>query len=177
MSIYNYIVKDAADNDVKMADFRDRVLLIVNVASKCGYTEQYEGLQELYAKYKDQGLMVLGFPSNQFKGQEPGSNEDIQAFCRMNYGVEFPVLAKIDVNGADSEPLYQYLKTQDYQEFVDVPEDHRSYERTRETAGADGRDISWNFNKFLVNRQGEVVGRYASPTTPEELVSRIERLL
>ncbi len=177
MSIYDFIVKDASGSDVHLNDFRDNVLLIVNVASECGYTPQYDGLQALYAKYKDRGLTVLGFPCNQFKGQEPGSNEDIQDFCRLNYGVEFPVLAKIEVNGDNCDPLYAFLKSRDYEEFIDVPADHRSYERSREIAGTDGREITWNFNKFLVNRQGEVVGRYAAQTTPEELDARIERLL
>lgn len=177
MSIYDYIVKDAAGSDVKLADFRAQVLLIVNVASNCGFTEQYDGLQALFAKYENQGFTILAFPSNEFKGQEPGSNEEIQEFCRINYGVTFPVLAKIEVNGENTEPLYNYLKNASYDEFIDVPEDHRLYERSRVLAGSDGRGITWNFNKFLINRHGDLVGRYASPTTPEELEDEIKKLL
>ena len=177
MSIYDFIIKDAKGNDIQLSDYRGDVLLIVNVASKCGFTNQYEGLQALHSSYGDKGLTILGFPCNQFKGQEPGTNEEIQEFCRVNYGVEFPVMAKIDVNGEETDPLYRYLKAADYDEFVDVPTDHRLYLRSRELAGPDGRGITWNFNKFLVDRQGKVVGRYASPTTPEELAERIEALL
>lgn len=177
MSIYDFKVKNASDEEVALSDYKDQVLLIVNVASKCGFTRQYDGLQALYTQYKDQGFTVLGFPSNQFKGQEPGSNEDIQEFCRVNYGVTFPVLAKVDVNGEDEAPLYSYLKAQEYNEFIDVPEDHPSVERFKEMSGPTGLDISWNFNKFLIDRTGKVHGRYASTSEPEDLNETIEALL
>lgn len=174
---YDYTVKGAKGQDVALRNYEGQVVLVVNVASKCGFTAQYDGLQALYEKYKDQGLTILGFPSNEFKGQEPGSNEDIQEFCRMNYGVQFPVLAKIEVNGEAADPLYKHLKAANYDEFVDVSPDHPKHERFKEIAGPEGREISWNFNKFLIDRQGQVVGRYASPVEPVELEPRIEALL
>lgn len=176
-NFYDFTVKNASGQSVSLSDYRDQVVLVVNVASKCGFTGQYDGLQALFAKYKDRGFTILGFPSNEFKGQEPGSDEEIQEFCRVNYGVEFPVLAKIEVNGDGADPLYKHLKSADYDEFVEVPGDHKYADRFAEIAGPEGREISWNFNKFLIDRTGRVTGRYASPTEPAELESRIEKLL
>ncbi|MBS1802187.1 MAG: glutathione peroxidase [Acidobacteria bacterium] len=145
----------------KLADYGGKVLLIVNTASQCGFTPQYAGLEKLYRSYKDRGLVVLGFPCNQFGAQEPGAAAEIGAFCEQNYGVSFPVFAKIEVNGANAHPLYRYLK--------------------REKPGLfgpfGGGAIKWNFTKFLVNRDGRVVARYGSATKPESLASDIERLL
>lgn len=149
--IYTYTVMDAQGNPVNMADFQGKTLLIVNVASKCGYTKQYAPLEALYKKHRDKGLQILGFPCNQFANQEPGTNEEIQAFCTLNYGVTFPIFAKIDVNGADAHPLYIYLK---------------------EATGGD--PIKWNFNKFLVDKTGKVIKRYQSGDSLEALEEDIK---
>jgi glutathione peroxidase len=148
-SIYDFIVKDAQGQDVALSEYKGQTILIVNVASKCGFTPQYEGLEELYRTYQDKGLVVLGFPSNQFAGQEPGSNEEIQQFCSLTYGVTFPVLAKVDVNGENEDPLYTYLK--------------------QEQGGVLGSKIKWNFTKFLIDKEGHVVKRYAPNTVPKKI--------
>ena len=141
-----------------LADYAGKVLLIVNTASACGYTPQYEGLESLYQRYKDRGLVVLGFPCNQFGAQEPGSASDIATFCQKNYGVSFPMFAKIDVNGDLAHPLYRYLK--------------------QSAPGILGSEaIKWNFTKFLINRKGEVTQRYAPATTPQAIADDIEALL
>jgi glutathione peroxidase len=157
MNIHDFTVATATGEEKSLADYKGKVLVIVNVASKCGLTPQYKGLQALYDKYKEQGLEIIGFPCNQFLGQEPGSNEEIQEFCQMNYGVSFPVFAKIDVNGANAHPLYKYL--------------------TKETSGLLGSAIKWNFTKFLIDREGNIVKRYAPKTEPEEMTEKIEELL
>lgn len=157
-SIYDFTVKSITGEDVPLSIYKGKVLLIVNTASKCGFTPQYKGLQELYDKYKDQGLVVLGFPCNQFGGQEPGSEQEIASFCERNYGVTFPMFAKIDVNGDNAHPLYQYLKSA--------------------APGILGsKAIKWNFTKFLVDKNGNVVERYDSMTTPEKLEDEIKPLL
>jgi glutathione peroxidase len=148
-------------SEVSLGEFRGKVLLIVNTASRCGFTPQYAGLEALYRKYKDRGLVVLGFPSNQFGGQEPGTAAEIGAFCEKNFGVSFPLFAKIDVNGPNAHPLYDFLK--------------RRKPGILGIFGAAG--IKWNFTKFLVDRKGNVVGRYGSNTTPASLAGRIEGLL
>lgn len=141
-----------------LADYKGKVVLIVNVASKCGYTNQYEGLQKLYSTYKDRGVVVLGFPCNQFGSQEPGTAEDIKSFCSLTYQVDFPMFDKVDVNGDTAHPLYVFLKSQ--------------------KAGSLGTEaIKWNFTKFLVGRDGKVVERFAPSTTPAELTASIEALL
>jgi len=144
-----------------LSDFKGRVLLIVNTASKCGFTPQYAGLEELYRAYKSRGFEVLGFPCNQFGAQEPGSAEEIGEFCERNYGVSFPMFGKIDVNGPGAHPLYQFLKRNKPGIFGPVG----------------GGSIKWNFTKFLVDQNGRVVARYAPATKPEKLVPPIERLL
>lgn len=141
-----------------LKDYQGKVLLIVNTASKCGFTPQYKGLEELYRKYKDQGLVILGFPCNQFGQQEPGSDSEIQEFCTLNYGVSFPVYAKLDVNGSDAHPLFSHLK-----------------KAAPGILGTEG--IKWNFTKFLVNREGEVVNRYAPKDKPQDLEADVEKLL
>ncbi|MFC8686679.1 glutathione peroxidase [Brevibacillus porteri] len=157
MSVYDIAVKTISGEEKTLAAFKGHVLLIVNVASQCGLTPQYKGLQELYERYQDKGLVVLGFPCNQFAGQEPGTEEEIATFCDRNYGVTFPLFAKIDVNGPGTHPLYQYLK------------EHAPSEETP--------DIEWNFAKFLVDKDGQVVKRISARTQPEELISTIESLL
>jgi glutathione peroxidase len=157
-SIYEIAVKTIDGKEVTLSDYQGKVLLIVNVASKCGFTSQYKGLESLYQKYKAEGLEILGFPCNQFGGQEPGTETEIQSFCSLNYGVTFPMFAKIDVNGAHEHPLYAYLKSK--------------------KTGLLGFDaIKWNFSKFLIDRQGEVVERYAPSTSPESISTDIETYL
>ena len=156
--IYEYSVKDKDDSEIKMGDYRGKTLLIVNTASKCGFTPQYDGLNELQKKYADQGFSVLAFPCNQFGKQEPGSNSEIQDFCSLNFNVSFPVLAKIDVNGENEEPLFGHLKS--------------------EKPGIMGsKGIKWNFTKFLVDKNGEVLKRFSSKTTPSEIEKEIESIL
>jgi len=158
--LYAFTLPDLDGNMTPLAGFKRRVLLLVNVASKCGYTRQYAGLQALYEKYREQGLVVLGFPANNFGAQEPGTNEQIKQFCSTNYGVTFPVLAKISVRGEDIHPLYRFLTS-------------------RQSNPQFGGDIAWNFTKFLVSREGEVIGRYEPKVEPSDaqLVSEIERAL
>ena len=158
MSIYDFKVKDINSNEVSMSKYKDKVLLIVNVASKCGFTGQYEGLENLYKKYKNEDFMILGFPSNQFSNQEPGTNEEIKEFCTLTYGVDFDMFAKVDVNGENEIPLYTYLK--------------------KEASGILGTEgIKWNFTKFLVNKEGKVVDRFGSTTTPASIEDDIKKLL
>jgi len=157
VTIYDYTVKTAAGTDTSLREFEGNVLLIVNTASRCGFTSQFEGLEALYQDYRDRGFTVLGFPSNQFGQQDPGTNDEIQQFCKVNYGVTFPVMAKIDVNGPDADPLYDFLKS--------------------EKSGENGDDIEWNFAKFLIDRSGHVVARYAPATTPESIAPDIEAIL
>jgi glutathione peroxidase len=158
MSLYDISARDITGTERPLADYRGKVLLVVNVASRCGFTPQYTGLEALYRKYHDRGFEVLGFPCNQFGSQEPGSEADIQSFCSTTYDVSFPLFAKVDVNGADAHPLYRLLKG--------------------EKPGILGTEaIKWNFTKFLVNRQGEVVKRYAPTDKPEDLDSAVAALL
>lgn len=157
MSVYDFTVLDARGVEKALADYKGKALLIVNVASKCGHTPQYAGLQELNVKYQERGLQILGFPCDQFGHQEPGTNEEIQQFCQLNYGVTFPVLGKIEVNGEDAHPLYKYLRSQ--------------------KESAKGSAIQWNFEKFLVDREGNVVARIDPGVKPAEIVQPIEDLL
>ena len=147
------------EGDIKaLADYKGKVMLIVNTASKCGFTPQFAGLEKLYEKYKPQGLEILGFPCNQFGGQDPGTNKEIGVFCQRNYGVNFPMFAKVDVNGPEAHAIFRFL--------------------TREAKGVLGsQNIKWNFTKFLVGRNGEVLGRYAPTTKPEALEADIEKAL
>lgn len=157
MDIYDFIVRNAKGIDVPMSDFKGKVLLIVNTATGCGFTPQYEGLQELYRKYKDKGLEILDFPCNQFGHQAPGTEEEIQEFCTLHYRTTFPLFAKIDVNGKDADPLFVYLRKQ--------------------KGGFMGNEIKWNFTKFLISREGKVIERYAPTTKPREIESDILKLL
>ena len=158
MDIYDYSARRLGGDTQSLADYRGKVVLIVNVASQCGMTPQYTGLEALYRKYKDRGFVVLGFPCNQFGAQEPGTEADIQSFCSTNYDVSFPMFAKIDVNGADAHPLYVHLKG--------------------EKPGVLGTEaIKWNFTKFLVGRDGKVVRRYAPTDKPEDMDSAVAAAL
>ena len=156
-SVYEFNVKSIDGNITSLDQYKGKVLLIVNTASKCGFTKQYAGLQKLYSKYSSQGFVVLGFPCNQFAGQEPGDEETIKSFCQLNYGVTFPMFAKIDVNGKNADPLFKYL--------------------TAKLPGLFTRSIKWNFTKFLINKQGIPVKRYAPVTSPSALGGYIEKLL
>ncbi len=157
-SVYDFSAQTLQGKEVSLADYRGQVLLIVNTASKCGFTPQYEGLEKLYEELHPKGLTILGFPCNQFGSQEPGNADDIGQFCQVNYGVSFPMFAKIDVNGAHAHPLYKFL--------------------THEKRGFLGTaNIKWNFTKFLIDRAGNVVARYGSTTKPEQIGSAIEKLL
>lgn len=157
MGIYDYSVKAQDGSDVALADYKGKVLLIVNTATGCGFTPQYEGLQDLYEKYQEQGLEILDFPCNQFANQAPGTDEEITDFCQSRYGVTFRQLKKINVNGENEEPLYTFLKSQ--------------------KKGVMGNNIKWNFTKFLVDREGNVVGRFAPTVTPEKLDAQVKELL
>lgn len=157
MKIYDYTVKDAEGNDVNMKEYEGKVLLIVNTATGCGFTPQYEGLQDLYEKYQAQGLEILDFPCNQFGNQAPGTEEEIEDFCQSRYGVTFKMFKKVEVNGEKAEPLFQFLKEQ--------------------KGGMMGSKIKWNFTKFLVDRNGNVVERYAPTTTPEQIDTAVAKLL
>ncbi len=157
-SVFDFVCQTTAGKDKPLSDYQDKVLLVVNTASKCGFTPQFEGLETLYEKYKDQGLEILGFPCNQFGKQDPGSNDEITEFCQLNYGVSFPMFGKIEVNGSDTDPLYQHLKS--------------------EAPGALGtKTIKWNFTKFLVDGTGKVLKRYSSATKPAAIEADIKKLL
>jgi len=156
-NFYQFTMKNIQGNDVKLNSYKGKVVLVVNTASKCGLTPQYEGLEALYQKYKDKGLVILGFPCNQFMGQEPGTAEEIQSFCSTKYNVTFPLFAKLEVNGDGTHPLYKYLKSA-------LPIEGKN-------------DIRWNFEKFLIDRSGNPVKRYAPKTKPVELEVDIENLL
>ena len=157
MTVYSFTVKTMDGTEKSLADYKGKVLLIVNTASRCGFTPQFQGLQDLYDTYKDKGFEILGFPCNQFGKQEPDSNEEILNFCQTNYGVTFPMFQKIDVNGENAHPLFQYLK--------------------KATKGMLTENIKWNFTKFLVNKEGEAVERFAPQTKPESIAKHIEKLL
>ena len=157
-TIYDFEVELLEGQQQKLAAYQDKVVLIVNTASQCGLTPQFEGLERLYQDYQQQGLVVLGFPCNQFAHQDPSSNAEIGSFCQRNYGVSFPMFAKVDVNGATAHPLYQYL--------------------TAEAKGILGTQrIKWNFTKFLINQKGEVIKRYSPIIKPEKIAKDIQRLL
>jgi len=158
MTIYNFVATDIQGNDRELSEFKGQLMLIVNTASKCGLTPQFEGLESLHKTYGEQGLAILGFPCNQFAEQDKGSNEEIAGFCMKNYGVSFPMFSKIDVNGSNAHPLFEYLKKQ--------------------APGFLGsRKVKWNFTKFLVDQEGKVVKRFAPTTKPEKIERRVKQLL
>lgn len=158
MSIYDFEVNTLRGEEESLSKYKGKVLLVVNTASKCGFTPQYKGLQKLHDKFKDRGFNVLGFPSNQFAGQEPGRNDEIAAYCEINYGVTFPMFEKIDVKGNKAHPLFKYL--------------------SKEAPGVLGsKRVKWNFTKFLVDQEGHVLKRFAPKTTPEQIEADIVKLL
>ncbi len=155
--IYDFKALSNKGAEVDFAQYEGKVLLIVNTASKCGFTPQYDGLEELYQKYKDRGLVIIGFPCDQFAHQEPGSDEEIAEFCRLNHGVTFPLMSKIEVNGENAHPIYKYLKDA--------------------APGTFGKAIKWNFTKFLINRNGSQITRFSPATAPKSIESKIVELL
>ncbi|QSF45985.1 glutathione peroxidase [Paenibacillus tianjinensis] len=158
MSIYDFEANTLRGQEESLSKYKGKVLLVVNTASKCGFTPQYKGLQEVYDKFKDRGFEVLGFPSNQFAGQEPGESEEIAEFCEMNYGVTFPMYEKVDVKGDDAHPLFKYL--------------------SKEAPGLLGsKSVKWNFTKFLVDQEGRVLKRFSPQTTPDQIEADIAKLL
>ncbi|WP_339317076.1 glutathione peroxidase [Paenibacillus sp. FSL R10-2734] len=158
MGIYDFEVNTLRGAEESLSKYKGKVLLVVNTASKCGFTPQYKGLQEVYEKFKDRGFEVLGFPSNQFAGQEPGNSDEISEYCEINYGVTFPMFEKIDVKGDEAHPLFKYL--------------------SKEAPGVLGsKSVKWNFTKFLVDQEGRVLKRFAPKTTPQQIESYISKLL
>jgi glutathione peroxidase len=159
-SVLDFTVKDINGKEIKLSEFSGKVILIVNVASKCGYTYQYEGLEKIYKTYKDRGFVILGFPANNFLGQEPGTNEEIKNFCTLTYGVSFPMFAKISVKGKDKEPLYIFLTD-------------------KKTNKMFAGEITWNFNKFLINKKGEIIQRFDTKVKPDDqkIINEIESAL
>ena len=178
-SIYEYKTKSNKGAEVALSQYEGKLLMIVNTASKCGFTPQYDGLEALYQQYKDQGLMILGFPCDQFNGQEPGSNEEIAEFCRLNHGVTFPLMAKTDVNGANAEPVFEFLKaqapTEEYK-GLKAKASAKMFKTISKSVEKDS-DIQWNFTKFLVSRDGSVIKRYAPTTEPKDIQKDIEAML
>lgn len=157
MKFYNFNALSIDGKEILMSDYKNKVVLIVNTASKCGFTPQFEGLEKLYKQYKDRGFVILGFPCNQFGNQDPKEEGEIKSFCEMNYGVTFPMFSKVDVNGDTAHPIFKWLKSEKSGFIVDA--------------------IKWNFTKFLVNKNGEVVERYGPNKKPEDLSEDIEKLL
>ena len=178
-TIYDFKTQSNKGAEVDLAQYKGKVVMIVNTASKCGFTPQYDGLEALYQKYKDQGLVILGFPCDQFAGQELGSNEEIEQFCRLNHGVTFPLMAKTDVNGPNAEPVFELLKaqapTEEYSGFK--AKATRKMLKTISKSVEKDSDILWNFTKFLVSKDGLTVKRYAPTTTPEDIEKDLKSLL
>lgn len=157
MGFYDLTAVDMANRTIEMSQYKGKLLLVVNTASKCGFTPQFKGLEELYNKYKDQGVEVIGFPCNQFKAQDPGTNEEIESFCKLNYGVTFQMFQKIDVNGENRHPLYKYL--------------------IENSPSRKGEKIKWNFEKFLLDREGNIINRYNSIKTPKSIGKDIKKIV
>jgi len=157
MNIYDFTATSITGKETSLEDYRGKAILVVNTASKCGFTPQYKGLEKLYEEYADKGLVVLGFPCDQFGHQEPGTEDEIAEFCELNFGVTFPMFAKVEVNGPDAHPLYKWLR--------------------KVKTGLMGSRIKWNFTKFLIDRDGNPIKRYGSTTKPEKLAADIEKVL
>ena len=178
-TIYDFKALNNKGEEVDMAQYKGKVLMIVNTASKCGFTPQYDGLETLYKKYQDQGLVILGFPCDQFKHQEPGTDEEIAEFCRLNHGVTFPLMKKIDVNGAETHPIFEYLKTQaptEEYKGLKAKATHAMLKGISKSVEKEG-DILWNFTKFLISRDGSTVKRFAPTTEPADFEKDIQEML
>jgi glutathione peroxidase len=180
-NIYNFKALSNRGKEVDFADYKGKVLVIVNTASKCGFTPQYDGLEALYQKYKDKGLVIIGFPCDQFGHQEPGTDEQIEEFCRLNHGVTFPLMSKIEVNGANAHPVFQWLKSQ--AGFAGFDPSHKLTKildemlRKQDPDFEKNPDIKWNFTKFVISRDGSQVVRFEPTSEPKELAACIEKML
>ena len=179
MNIYDFKALTSRGKELDFAEFKGKVLLIVNTASKCGFTPQFKGLEELNKKYKDQGLVIIGFPCNQFKEQDPGSDGQIEEFCQLNYGVTFQIMKKIDVNGEAADPIFTYLKEQapaeEYKGLI-AKAARALFRKISDTAKTES-DIQWNFTKFLIDKEGKVVARFAPTAEPKDFEQDILKLL
>ena len=179
-TIYGYSAVSNEGETVNFADYKGKVLLVVNTASKCGFTPQYDGLELLYKAYKNKGLVVIGFPCDQFGHQEPGTNEEIAEFCRLNHGVTFPLMDKIEVNGENAHPIFVWLYSEKPFEGFGESDTAKSMDQMlsgRDPEYSSNPDIKWNFTKFLIDRKGHVVARFEPTVTPEEMEARIKELL
>lgn len=181
MSIYDFTANSIEGEKISLSDYKDKVLIIVNTASKCGFTPQYEDLEKLYKKHQSQGFEILAFPSNQFGEQEPGDNQEVKNFCMLNYGVSFPLFEKIEVRGKDAHPLFTYLTENAPFKGFDLNNSMgkmlHAFIQEKFPAYMAGDSIKWNFTKFLINRSGEIVGRYEPTTSPLDMEAAIEKLL
>lgn len=177
MNVYNFSAIDNKQNEVQLSQYKGKVTLIVNTATGCGFTPQYNGLQALYEANKEKGFEILDFPCNQFLGQAPGSDDEIATFCQLNFGTTFPRFSKIEVNGENAHPLYQYLKKVAPQDYQDEALKAFVERMSSKGLGVEGSEIKWNFTKFLVDQEGNVVERYGPTTKPEDLQSALDKLL
>ena len=177
--IYDFKALTSKGKELDFAQFEGKVLLIVNTASKCGFTPQFAGLEEMNQKYKDKGLVIIGFPCNQFKEQDPGSDTQIEEFCQLNYGVTFQIMKKIDVNGADANPIFEYLKTQaPTEEYKGLKaKAAKTLFKAISNSVEKDSDIKWNFTKFLISKDGETINRYAPTTEPKDFEKDVEAML
>ena len=177
--IYDFKALTSKGKELDFAQFQGKVLLIVNTASKCGFTPQFAGLEELNQQYKDKGLVVIGFPCNQFAAQDPGSDSEIEGFCQLNYGVSFQIMKKVDVNGAAAEPIFEYLKAQAPTEEYNglKAKAAKALFKTISKSVEKDSDIKWNFTKFLISKDGETIKRYAPTTEPKNFAKDIEAML
>ena len=179
-TIYDFKALNNKGEEVDMAQYKGKILMIVNTASKCGFTPQYDGLEALYKKYQDQGLVILGFPCDQFKHQEPGTDEEIAEFCRLNHGVTFPLMKKIDVFGENAHPSYKYLTQQVPTEEVHGLKDKATMKMVDALSKSEGREeggVRWNFTKFLISKDGSCIKRFAPVAKPEDMEAEIENML
>lgn len=177
--IYDYKALNNKSAEVDFSQYEGKVLMIVNTASKCGFTPQYDGLEALYQKYKDQGLVIIGFPCDQFAHQEPGSDEEIAEFCRLNHGVTFQLMKKVNVNGKEAHPIFEYLKSQaptEEYKGIKAKASHKLFKTISKSVEKEG-DIMWNFTKFLISRDGSVVKRFAPTTEPAEFEKDVQEML
>ena len=175
--IYDFKALSSKGKEIDFSEFEGKVLLIVNTASKCGFTPQFAGLEELNKKYKDQGLVIIGFPCNQFKEQDPGTDGEIEEFCQINYGVSFQIMKKIDVNGAAAEPIFEYLKTQAPTEEYHGLKAKAAKALFKTNSVEKDSDIKWNFTKFLISKDGNTIKRYAPTTEPKDFEKDVEAML
>ena len=179
MSIYDYKVKNRNGKDISIADYKGKVLIIVNTATGCGFTPQYEGLEKLYKEYHDKGLEILDFPCNQFGNQAPGTDDEIHQFCQFKYNTSFDQYAKIDVNGENESPLYTYIKNEVKEDIIVGMKNQiamKAIEKISSTCKIDG-DIKWNFTKFLIDREGNIIARYSPTFKPEDMEEKIKEII